>query len=181
MTSGQASAKVARNSVAQLDESLMLAPVVDDGGATVSVIFVSHTHRHALVERRLAWKMGTEMADWVRRVLVGVAGLLGAVGVATAAMASHGEDVRNLAAISAMALAHAPVLLIVGLIGRSRPLAIAGLVLAAGCTIFVADLAMRHWVGTSLFPGAAPIGGGGMILGWLGVAVAGMFRGLLNE
>lgn len=121
------------------------------------------------------------MTVWMGRVLVGVAGLLGAIGVATAAMASHGEDVRNLAAISAMALAHAPVLLVLGLAGRSRALSIAGLVLATGCAIFVGDLAMRHWMGTSLFPGAAPIGGGGMILGWLAVAVAGMFRGLLNE
>lgn len=117
----------------------------------------------------------------MRRVLVGVAGLLGAVGVATAAMTSHGEDVRNLAAISAMALAHAPVLLVLGLVGRSRALSIAGLVLAGGCAIFVADLAMRHWFGGALFPGAAPIGGGGMILGWLGLAVAGMFRNLFNE
>ncbi|MBO9587563.1 DUF423 domain-containing protein [Devosia sp.] len=121
------------------------------------------------------------MSDWVRRVLVGVAGLLGAIGVATAAMASHGEDIRNLAAISAMALAHAPVLLVLGLMGRSWALSIASLMLTAGCIIFVADLAIRHWIGTSLFPGAAPIGGGGMILGWLGVAAAGIFRGLLNE
>ena len=125
--------------------------------------------------------MGTELTVWMRRALVGVAGLLGAIGVATAAMASHGEDVRNLAAISAMALAHAPVLLVLGLVGRSRALSIAGLILAAGCVIFVADLAMRHSFGAALFPGAAPIGGGGMILGWLAVAVAGMFRGLLNE
>ncbi|KRB01597.1 hypothetical protein ASD83_01200 [Devosia sp. Root685] len=121
------------------------------------------------------------MADWMRRVLVGFAGLLGAIGVATAAMASHGEDVRNLAAISAMALAHAPVLLVLGLVGRGRGLSLAGLVLAAGCAIFVGDLAMRHWFGTALFPGAAPMGGGGMIVGWLGVAVAGILRGLLNE
>lgn len=118
------------------------------------------------------------MVGWMRRILVGLAGVLGALGVATAAMASHGEDVRNIAAISAMALAHAPVLLILGLIGRGRALSIAGLILAAGCLIFVADLAMRHWAGTPLFPGAAPLGGGGMILGWLGIAVAGA---LLNE
>lgn len=121
------------------------------------------------------------MTDWMRRVLVGVAGLFGAIGVATAAMASHGEDVRNLAAISAMALAHAPVLLVIGLIARSRALSIAGSVLAAGCVIFVADLAMRHWTGSSLFPGAAPIGGGGLILGWLGVSASAIFRDLLNE
>lgn len=125
--------------------------------------------------------MVTKMVDWARRVLVVAAGLLGAVGVATAAMASHGEGVRNLAAISAMALAHAPVLLALGLAGRSKPLSVAGLVVAAGCAIFVADLAMRHWLNLPLFPGAAPIGGGSMILGWLGVAASGMFRNLLKE
>ena len=121
------------------------------------------------------------MSHWVRRILVGVAGLLGAIGVATAAMASHGDDIRKLAAISAMALAHAPVLLALGLVGRGRALSIACLVLTAGCLIFVADLAMRHWIGTSLFPGAAPIGGGGMILGWLGLAIVGMFLKSFNE
>lgn len=118
------------------------------------------------------------MAGWMRRILVGLAGVMGALGVATAAMAAHGEDVRNIAAISAMALAHAPVLLILGGLGRGRALPIAGLVLAVGCLVFVADLAMRQWVDMPLFPGAAPLGGGGMILGWLGIAVAGA---LLNE
>jgi uncharacterized membrane protein YgdD (TMEM256/DUF423 family) len=121
------------------------------------------------------------MALWMRRTLIALAGLLGALGVATAAMASHGEDVRNLAAISAMALAHAPVLLILGLIGRGRVLAIGGLVIAAGCAIFIADLAMRHWAATALFPGAAPIGGASVILGWLTLAFAAMTESIVHD
>jgi len=121
------------------------------------------------------------MADWMRRVLIVVAGLLGAAGVGTAAMASHGEDVRNLAAVSAMALAHAPVLLILALAGRGRVLSIAGLVLALGCLVFVGDLAMRHWAGTALFPGAAPLGGGGMIIGWLGIALSAASKSLIHD
>jgi uncharacterized membrane protein YgdD (TMEM256/DUF423 family) len=112
------------------------------------------------------------MTDWLRRIMVVAAGLFGAIGVATAAMASHGDDVRNLAPISTMALAHAPVFLLVGLVGRRRVLAVAGSVLALGGVIFVGDLAMRQWAGQALFPGAAPLGGGGLILGWLGIALS---------
>lgn len=122
-----------------------------------------------------------DVANWMRRILIGLAGLSGALGVATAAMASHGDDVRNLAAISAMALAHAPVLLVLGLVGRGRVLAVAGLILAAGCVIFIADLAMRHWLAVPLFPGAAPIGGAGMILGWLGLASAAATKAIVHD
>lgn len=121
------------------------------------------------------------MANWMGRILIVAAGLLGALGVATAAMASHGEDVRNLAAMSAMALAHAPVLLLLGLVGRGRVLSISGLVLAIGCIIFVADLAMRHWAATPLFQGAAPIGGVGMILGWLGIALSALTKAVVHD
>ena len=117
----------------------------------------------------------------MRRGLIALAGIFGGLGVATAAMASHGEDVRNLAAISTMALAHAPVFLIVGLLGRGRVLTGAGLILAAGCAIFVADLAMRQWAATPLFPGAAPIGGGGMIVGWLGVVSAAATKAIVHD
>lgn len=121
------------------------------------------------------------MTNGSRRFFVLVAGLLGALGVATAALASHGEDTRNLAAMSAMALAHAPVFLVLGLAGRGRVLAAAGLILAMGCLIFVADLAMRHWMATPLFPGAAPIGGAGMILGWLGLALAAATNAIVHD
>lgn len=121
------------------------------------------------------------MANWMRRVLVALAGLLGAAGVGTAAMASHGENAGNLAAISAMALAHAPVLLMLGLVGRGRVLAIVGHILAAGCAIFITDLALRHWVGAPLFPGAAPIGGAGMILGWLGLVLSAATKAIVHD
>lgn len=120
------------------------------------------------------------MTSWMRRLFLIVAGLLGAIGVATAAMASHGTDPRNLAAISAIALAHAPVMLVLSLAGKGRALAAAGMVLVLGCVVFSADLATRHWVGTSLFPGAAPLGGGALILGWLAVSVSAVFQKTFN-
>jgi|SRR5215217_5093809 len=110
--------------------------------------------------------------DRIKPALLVAAGLLGACGVMTAAMASHGEDARNLAAISAMALAHAPALLAVALAGRGRIISAAALVMAMGCIVFVADLAARQWLGSALFPGAAPLGGGALILGWIGVALS---------
>jgi len=117
--------------------------------------------------------MGSEMVKLIPRHLLSLAGVLGALGVAAAAAASHGES-RNLSALSTMFLAHAPVLLIVGLAGRGRLIAGAGLILGAGTVTFGADLAMREFMGQGLFSGAAPLGGGLMLLGWLGIAAAGL-------
>jgi len=51
----------------------------------------------------------------------------------------------------------------------------AALLLSLGTIVFVADLAMREWQGHGLFPGAAPIGGAGMIAGWTAIAAASIF------
>ncbi|WP_297108915.1 DUF423 domain-containing protein [uncultured Devosia sp.] len=112
------------------------------------------------------------MMQWMPRLLMMTAGLMGAAGVAAAAAASHGES-RNMSAIATIFLAHAPVLLALGLAGRTRPMLAMGLVMIAGTLIFGVDLALREVVGQALFPGAAPLGGGLMILAWLGVTAAG--------
>lgn len=115
------------------------------------------------------------MTGMIERLIICLGGVFGAVGVATAAMASHGENPRNLAAISAICLAHGPALLALGLARRGRGLEAAALVLAIGTLVFVGDLALREYAGQALFPGAAPLGGGTMILGWAGVVVWGLF------
>ena len=107
------------------------------------------------------------------RMLLIVAGLCGAAGVAAAAAASHGGS-RNLSAMTTILLAHAPVFLALALYGRGRVLMGAALVVAAGTLVFGGDLAVREWAGQSIFAGAAPLGGGAMILGWLGLALAGV-------
>ena len=112
------------------------------------------------------------MSKLFGRVLLVSAGLMGAAGVAAAASASHGES-RNLSAAATMFLAHAPVLLVLGLWGQGRAFMGAGAALGAGTAIFGVDLAMREYAGHALFAGAAPIGGGLIILGWLGLALAG--------
>ncbi|ODT64977.1 MAG: hypothetical protein ABS75_33350 [Pelagibacterium sp. SCN 63-23] len=110
----------------------------------------------------------------VSRLLLLVAGLVGGAGVAAAAAASH-ADTRNLGAIAAIFLAHGPALLALGLFARSRPLMGAGVILALGTLVFGGDLALREFFGQGAFPGAAPTGGGAMMLGWLGIALGGMF------
>lgn len=107
-----------------------------------------------------------------RRIMLAMAGLFGAIGVAAAAAASHGGSARNLGAIAAIGLAHGPALLALALAGRGRLLGIAATLLALGSAVFVGDLGMREWLGRGLFPGAAPLGGLGMIGGWLVVVVA---------
>ncbi|MGV8854151.1 MAG: DUF423 domain-containing protein [Devosia sp.] len=107
------------------------------------------------------------------RLLLGTAGVIGAVGVMAAAGASHSGESRDLSAIAAICLAHGPALLALGLLGQGRWLRIAGLVLAVGTLVFAADLGLRQWQGAGLFAMVPPLAGGAMILGWLGIAVAG--------
>jgi uncharacterized membrane protein YgdD (TMEM256/DUF423 family) len=108
-------------------------------------------------------------------ILVIAAGLLGAAGVALAAAASHGGEPRLLASAAALSLAHAPALLgLASLSEKSRLLLPAGLLLALGTMLFAADLTLRATAGSALFPMSAPIGGFGMIAGWVVVAIAGL-------
>ncbi|MFP9138076.1 DUF423 domain-containing protein [Devosia sp. XGJD_8] len=114
--------------------------------------------------------------DGMGRLVLGVAGLVGAVGVAAAAAASHDGNSRSLAAIAAICLAHGPALLALALAGRGRVLSLATLLLAAGTLVFAGDLGMREWLGHGLFPGAAPLGGAGLIGGWLVIVAGALFR-----
>jgi len=110
---------------------------------------------------------------WAGRVLMVGAGIVGAVGVMAAARASHGGESRNLGAIAMICLAHGPALLGLALAGRGRLLLASGIVLAAGTALFAADLGIREWLGHALLPGAAPLAGGTMVLGWIGIAFSG--------
>src|SRR5215217_4264671 len=110
------------------------------------------------------------------RLVLAAAGMVGAIGVMAAAAASHGGESRNLGAIAAIGLAHGPALLALGLAGRGRVFAVAAGLLGAGTALFLADLGWREGIGGALFPGAAPIGGVLMLLGWIVTAVAGFLH-----
>src|SRR6478735_6777994 len=99
------------------------------------------------------------------RILLALAGIYGALGVAAAAYASHAAD-DNLGIAANFLLLHAPVLIGLSMMAANRVAVAAGLVIAIGVALFAGDLAMRTFTGHALFPMAAPIGGGGLIVGW---------------
>ena len=111
------------------------------------------------------------------RLLIALAGLMGAAGVALAAAAAHGTDASRLASASAMLLFHATAILaVVALLARGLLHGGIGLIAAfgflIGAMLFAGDLTLRQYAGHALFPMAAPTGGTVMILGWLAVTLA---------
>jgi uncharacterized membrane protein YgdD (TMEM256/DUF423 family) len=111
------------------------------------------------------------------RILIVLAGVMGADGVILAAMAAHQADATRLGAASSMLLFHATaVLAVVALVERGvihfgiGIAAALGFVAAAG--LFAGDLTLRQYAGHILFPLAAPTGGTLLIASWLVLAVA---------
>jgi len=116
----------------------------------------------------------------VGRILVALAGLMGACGVILAAGAAHLADASRLGAASSMLLFHAcAVLGAVALAERGllRPriglAAALGFVIAAA--LFAGDLSVRQYAGHALFPMAAPTGGTLLIASWLVLAAAALW------
>jgi uncharacterized membrane protein YgdD (TMEM256/DUF423 family) len=111
----------------------------------------------------------------LNRPLLTAAALAGALGVAAAARGQHASG-ADMTIAAAMLLAHAPVLLFVSLVPGRRMLQVAGYVMLAGLLWFAGNLALRAELGQPLFPMATPLGGLGLILGWLGLAVGAWTR-----
>jgi len=110
--------------------------------------------------------------DDVSRPLLSLAGVSGALGVALAARGSHAAE-GDLAIAANFLLLHAPVLLGLAMFKANRLSQVAGYVLVVALLLFSGDLAMRGELGHPLFAFAAPIGGAGLILAWLLVAISG--------
>jgi uncharacterized membrane protein YgdD (TMEM256/DUF423 family) len=111
------------------------------------------------------------------RVLIVLAGAMGADGVILAAASAHQADASRLASASSMLLFHAcAVLATVALAERALIHARIGFGAAIGfvvaSVIFAGDLALRQYAGHGLFPMAAPTGGTLLIASWLALAVA---------
>jgi uncharacterized membrane protein YgdD (TMEM256/DUF423 family) len=113
------------------------------------------------------------------RILVVLATLMGAAGVALAAASAHQGDAARLAAASSMLLFHASaVLAAVLLAGRivHRTLGLtAGSGFVAAAALFAGDLTMRQYAGQALFPLAAPAGGTLLIVSWLILGLAALW------
>ncbi len=111
------------------------------------------------------------------RILIILAGIMGADGVILAAASAHQADAARLASASSMLLFHASAVLgTVALAERGVIHARIGIAAAWGfvvaAALFATDLSLRQYAGHSLFPFAAPTGGTLLILSWLLLAVA---------
>jgi uncharacterized membrane protein YgdD (TMEM256/DUF423 family) len=111
------------------------------------------------------------------RILIILAGVMGADGVILAALSAHQSDAARLAAASSMLLFHATAVLATVALTERRVVhlqlglaAAFGFVVAAA--LFAGDLTLRQFAGHSLFPLAAPTGGTLLIVSWVVLAVA---------
>jgi uncharacterized membrane protein YgdD (TMEM256/DUF423 family) len=113
----------------------------------------------------------------ISRILVILAGIMGADGVILAALSAHEADAARLGAASSMLLFHACAVLSAAALaergilhGKIGIVAAFGFVVAAA--LFAGDLTLRQFAGHSLFPMAAPTGGTLLIISWLALALA---------
>ena len=109
--------------------------------------------------------------------LLMLAGLMGALGVVLAAAAAHGASGSGLDSAGYLLLIHGAAviggtaLLHQMMLSRTMGvIALAGFVL--GSALFAADVAARAYLGSRLFPMAAPSGGVILIASWLVLALA---------
>lgn len=113
--------------------------------------------------------------DRLRPLVLLLAALIGASGVALAALATHMGGAL-LGPASAMCLAHAPAMLALVAGHRAiRTATLAGLLMGIGVVLFAGDLALKQFYGMGLMPMAAPSGGILMMLGWLSAGAGAMF------
>jgi uncharacterized membrane protein YgdD (TMEM256/DUF423 family) len=111
------------------------------------------------------------------RILIILAGILGADGVVLAAASAHQADAARLASASSMLLFHSSAVLAVAALAERGVIHVRiGIAAAFGFVIAVAlfagDLTLRQYAGHSLFSMAAPTGGTLLIVSWLVLALA---------
>ncbi len=108
-------------------------------------------------------------------LLIALAGLLGAAGVADGAVAAHVAGGAMLGQASQILMVHAAALLglaaLVGRAGERMVPALAAAALGLGAGLFGLDVTLLALRGERLFPYAAPIGGSTMIGAWLVVGL----------
>jgi uncharacterized membrane protein YgdD (TMEM256/DUF423 family) len=113
---------------------------------------------------------------------VGIAGLLGAAGVALAAVAAHRVGDPSLTTAALFLVVHAAAVIgLTALAGNTAwPagfLASASLMLLA-VMLFSGDVTSRVLLEGRLFPMAAPLGGSLLILAWIGAGLTGIIAAI---
>jgi uncharacterized membrane protein YgdD (TMEM256/DUF423 family) len=109
-------------------------------------------------------------------LIVFLAALEGAAGVALSAAAAHISSAANLDTASRFLMIHAAAALGLGALLAAKPplsrwLTGVSFALIAGVALFSGDLVARTFAGDRLFPYAAPIGGSLTIASWLALSV----------
>ena len=105
------------------------------------------------------------------------AGLMGAAGIVLAAASAHGAPGSGLDSAGTMLLLHAAAVVGgVSLLHQATLSRTAGLIALSGFilggALFAGDIAARAYIGSRLFPMAAPTGGVILIASWLALALA---------
>jgi uncharacterized membrane protein YgdD (TMEM256/DUF423 family) len=122
----------------------------------------------------------TNQAHWPTR-LIALGAFLAALSVISSAYATHGNSLNGTSALMVQASLqllqfHAIGLILVGILGQSRPkekrLQIAGALFILGCLFFSINILLRAWHDIQTFKALVPWGGTSFILGWLAFALA---------
>jgi uncharacterized membrane protein YgdD (TMEM256/DUF423 family) len=111
------------------------------------------------------------------QILIALAGLMGAAGIVLAAAGAHGKPGIGLDSAGYLLLIHALAVMGGVLLARQgvilRPLGLIALWgFGAGAALFAGDVAARAYLGSRLFPFAAPAGGLILIASWLTMVAA---------
>ena len=122
----------------------------------------------------------------VCRIIVALAGCLGACGVILAAAAAHKPGAGILLSASSMLLFHALAALAAAMLAERRivrpiPGTVAACGFILGAALFASDLTVLQFMGHRLFPMAAPTGGTLMIVSWLTLAVAALLPDVTRQ
>lgn len=120
------------------------------------------------------------MNSW-GRVLLALAGLMGAAGIVLAALGAHLTGGGLLPIAANFLLFHAAA--VAGLAARPSPASAKGVALMTGAsllvlgtTLFSSDLVIHQFTALPPAVGLAPVGGTVTILGWLAIALAAALR-----
>lgn len=110
-------------------------------------------------------------------IVLVASGLMGAAGIVMAAAGAHATPAVGLGNAADMLLFHAvAIFAAVSLLDHGRlwpPAAMVAVVgWIAGCLLFSGDIALRSFVGSRLFPMAAPAGGVMLIASWIAISVS---------